>query len=111
MIGAVFKGVCYPSMTDAITAFAGTFPQVVNGNMQVYNYTGIVVDHDFAYNVLWYDANSQVYFQEYNASLQSCTLPDDLVTSVGGINFSSEYILFCCIFIVAMMGFRAGFRP
>lgn len=111
MIGAVFQGTCYPSMTSAITAFAGQFPQVVNGNMQIYNGTGAVVDHDFDYQVLWYDAGGLANFQDFSASLQSCTLPDDLITSVGGINFSSEYILFCCIFIVAMMGFRAGFRP
>jgi len=109
--GYLVGGFCYPNTADALQAFAAKFPSVSNGI--VYNLDGgmAAANNTYELYVSHYDIPTQSTLHEtLNGSWNLCQLPADFVY-MGFRDPSLTYILFVLIFIVGMMGFRAGFRP
>lgn len=110
--GAFYKGVCYPTVQEAISQFSSQFP-IANGG----GTTGFVTtfetfpppDFMFRYATVHYDLNGVESYTESNwAEFQTCTLEPDSIPLDLSATTDPHLILIIAAVILFGIGFNSG---
>jgi len=102
---------CVPTMAEALVHVKSLYPAVTNGTVYSLISASNFVSPYYTVIQQHFDPVLDDYVNEsIQGQYSLCTLPDDYV-GMGSQDPTQIYILFALIFIVAMMDFRAGYRP
>lgn len=99
--GFAMNGICYPSVSDAWTAFASDYPKQDNGNVWYINAPPVLHTSSFDFVVRNANANAGTQQVDNNVALLSC--------DTNNLQLSPEhsFLLFVGVCIMFALGFIA----